>query len=77
MALVHRAYRQYPHNPDWDHDHCEFCFATFTVHASPGSLSVGYCTQDEYRWICEQCFAAFQERFCWVVDVDSGAAEDA
>lgn len=46
--------------PEWDHDHCEFCWAKF-----PDELPEGYATEDSYRWICEQCFTDFREMFEW------------
>jgi hypothetical protein len=27
----------------------------------------GYATKDDYRWICEQCFANFNNLFDWKV----------
>jgi hypothetical protein len=77
VTLVFGRYRQPSEN--WDHDHCEFCWATFAdpeYRASQGYktpedvLKEGYHTQDEYRWICNSCFEDFQEMFKWkVVDV--------
>jgi predicted Fe-S protein YdhL (DUF1289 family) len=34
-------------------------------------LHEGYCTQDEYHWICDQCFKDFKERFHWTVENQS------
>ena len=45
-----------------DHDHCEFCSAKFSD-IIPGALTEGYTTRDDYRWICEQCFADFNNEF--------------
>ena len=67
VALHHRRYRTHPENPDWDHDHCEFCWAKFQVEDRPDVLHEGYCTADEYRWICAGCFEDFRERFAWRV----------
>jgi len=47
----------------WDHDHCEFCWATFSERE--GDLHEGYVTADDYRWVCDECFADFKERFAW------------
>ena len=59
-------YRQWvAPRPDWDHDHCEFCWETFSPHE--GDTPRGYTTHDNYRWICEQCFRDFRERFGWTV----------
>jgi hypothetical protein len=73
VSLIHRLYRRYPKNPDWDHDHCQFCFAKFMVEDLPDVLHVGYSTEDEYRWICESCFAEFKDRFRWTVVRDETA----
>jgi hypothetical protein len=33
----------------------------------PDVLHEGYCTLDEYYWICASCFCDFHERFGWRV----------
>ncbi|MEX2187934.1 MAG: HAD-IA family hydrolase [Pirellulales bacterium] len=48
-----------------DHDHCEFCGKKFS--ASPNDAHEGYATSDEYRWVCDECFEDFCERFEWKV----------
>ena len=65
--LTRRQYRPPPQNPNWNHDHCSFCWAKFMVEDFPNVLHEGYCTEDEYYWICQQCFADFSERFGWNV----------
>jgi hypothetical protein len=55
----------------WDHDHCEFCWATF----SPAGLDRGYTTADEYRWICERCFSDFRAHFGWTVLPEGATGE--
>jgi hypothetical protein len=70
VNLIHRRYRRYPKDTTWDHDHCEFCAKTFTVEDFPDTIQVGYATEDDYRWICETCFAEFKDRFGWVVIAD-------
>jgi hypothetical protein len=67
VELCHRAYRRPVKKPNWDHDHCEFCWAKFGVEEGPGIVHEGYCTLDEYRWICSTCFDDFKERFDWSV----------
>jgi hypothetical protein len=67
VRLFHRQYHSDSKNPHWDHDHCEFCFAKFMVADHPEALHEGYCTEDEYRWVCSQCLADFRERFKWSV----------
>ncbi|MDF7802032.1 hypothetical protein P4C99_21325 [Pontiellaceae bacterium B1224] len=64
-TLIHRKYRQNPNNPNWDHDHCEFCGETFSLLDDPEHLKEGYATEDDYRWICSTCFNDFKEDFKW------------
>ena len=71
VTLVRSLYRQYPYNPEWDHDHCEFCFTKFSLDTRiEDALQAGYTTTDEYRWICQTCFEDFKEMFKWKV-IDS------
>jgi len=67
VTLIHRKYRQNKDNPEWDHDHCEFCMAKFCLRVGEGSLQEGYATEDEYYWICCECFDSFKDRFGWKV----------
>jgi hypothetical protein len=67
VALTKRQYHSPLNNPEWDHDHCEFCNAKFMVEDAPDVLHDGYCTEDEYYWICSQCFADFWQYFEWTV----------
>ena len=67
VTLVHCRYHGYPKNPEWDHDHCEFCWAKFMIEDLPDALHQGYATKDDYRWICERCFADFRHMFEWKV----------
>lgn len=66
-VLRRRLYRPDPEKPDRDHDHCEFCWAKFIVEILPDVLHTGYCTEAKDRWICDQCFADFSDRFQWTV----------
>lgn len=59
--LVRRPWRE--SRPGWDHDHCEFCYAEFSDSRYPEAMHQGYCTPDEYRWICDRCFEDFKSRF--------------
>jgi len=52
--------------PDWDHDHCEGCWAKFMESASPEILTEGYVTQDN-RWICAECFHDLREEMGWTL----------
>jgi len=69
-ALVHRPYRRYAVNPMWDHDHCAFCWAKFTLQEHPDVLHQGYATPDDYFWICERCFEDFRHQFGWRIIAD-------
>jgi hypothetical protein len=66
-TLVLRAYRQNKKNPNWDHDHCDFCGETFSLSNEPGALKQGYATQDDYHWVCPACFQDFKDLFEWQV----------
>jgi len=51
----------------WDHDHCEFCWAKFSLEGSAIDIDEGYATQDNYHWICKRCFGEFKDIFQWKV----------
>ena len=68
VRLTRRTWHQT--QAGWDHDHCEFCSAEFSDERYPNALHEGWTTSDEYRWICERCFADFRERFGWKVATD-------
>jgi hypothetical protein len=53
VTLIHRRYRRYFKDSNWDHDHCEFCRAKFMEEDYPKVLHIGYATTDEYHWVCE------------------------
>ncbi len=73
----HKAYRAW--REDWDHDHCAFCAAKFvedtsTASADPDAQTAGYAAlgrgpegQDDYHWVCDECFEDFRGRFDWTV----------
>lgn len=63
VKLLFKPYQRY--SATWDHDHCEFCYAKFSLR--PGDLSEGYTTEDQYRWICSPCFNDFRESFGWII----------
>jgi len=67
VTLIHRKYRQNPHNPNWNHDHCEYCGEIFSLFDDPEHLKEGYTTEDDYRWICSTCFNDFKDDFEWKV----------
>ena len=47
--------------PDWDHDHCAFCWAKMGPESMPDVLHQGFSTADEYDWVCPKCFADFKD----------------
>jgi len=68
VRLRKKRYRK--RSEDWEHDHCEFCWRKFSER--PGDLNEGYATEDEYRWICENCYEDFKEQFQWTVIEEGG-----
>jgi hypothetical protein len=75
-TLVRRRYRRYAKNADWDHDHCEFCWAKFMMEDHPDVLHEGYATLDDYHWICPACFEDFKEQFEWVLTSPGTPVDD-
>ncbi|MFZ0300091.1 MAG: hypothetical protein WBW31_06555 [Candidatus Sulfotelmatobacter sp.] len=53
----------------WDHDHCEACTTKFSE-TIPGALREGYATNDNYRWICADCFNDLKEQMGWKLASD-------
>ena len=60
-TLVRMDYK--PYRKDWDHDHCEFCGAKFSL--VEDDLHCGYSTMDNYWWICDDCFEDFKNEYKW------------
>ena len=60
-----------PGQREWDHEHCEFCWAKIVEEKRKKEgddlLIEGYATEDRRRWICPQCFSDFREMFQWTV----------
>jgi hypothetical protein len=50
---------------DWDHEHCEGCWAKFMESDSSDVLTEGYVTEDNTRWICPECFRDLHEEMGW------------
>jgi hypothetical protein len=63
-ALIRFARYTQP-RPDWDHDHCEGCWAKFMEDGPPDSLKEGYVTEDNDRWICPECFRDLKDEMGW------------
>ena len=49
-------------NPS-DHEHCEFCLEKISNY--PNTIHDAYCTEDEYHWVCDNCYNDFKTRFNW------------
>jgi hypothetical protein len=73
VPLTRRAYRAFPTNPSWDHDHCAFCWEKFESGSDERAPRLGYCTLDEYHWICDACFLEFRGRFGWTLQKEGDA----
>jgi hypothetical protein len=71
LSFIRRKYREYPANPAWGHEHCEFCWKTFSLADSSEVLKEGYTTEDDYYWICIPCFDRFREAFRWQIIQDN------
>jgi hypothetical protein len=76
-----KAYRRW--SPEWDHDHCPFCWTSFSEADSAGELEgalrEGYSTagppadpRDDYYWVCPSCFDDLREHLGWSVRPDAG-----
>jgi len=65
ITLTRKPWHQ--SRPDWDHDHCEFCWAEIAGPEIANALHEGWTTPDEYRWICDTCFRDFQRDFQWII----------
>jgi hypothetical protein len=66
-------------NETWDHDHCVYCSALFSL-TEPGALTAGYAIQggehgDDYSWLCESCVDGLRNHLSFVF-VDSGEEAD-
>jgi len=67
-ALARRRYERNASKAERNHDHCEFCGAKFMGEDMADVLHEGYCSADQYRWICVGCFNDFKEYFEWKVE---------
>jgi hypothetical protein len=79
LSITWKPYRQ--RSETWDHDHCAFCWATFSdsrsASAAPGDLHEGYaveahvnqgrCVPADWEWICPRCYEDFKDMFNWHV----------
>lgn len=63
LRFQRKPYTKY--RDDWDHDHCEFCGQKLAEYKADDVLNEGYATEDNYRWLCPECFDDFKEEFGW------------
>jgi len=61
VKLIYQKYK--PYRSGWEHDHCEFCGAKFSLDKK--DLNEGYATEDRYHWVCEDCYNDFKDEFKW------------
>lgn len=64
-SVVLRWKRYKKSRQDRDHDHCSFCWGKFMEDDFPEVFHEGYTTENDYHWICKQCFEDFKEMFQW------------
>ena len=63
INLTWKKYTKY--RDDWDHDHCTFCSAKFMESEAPDILKEGYASDDNYYWVCKECYEDFKDEFAW------------
>ena len=53
--------------PDWDHDHCEFCWQKIAEKNDniKDSIHEGYYDESINKWVCPGCFEDFKNSFNW------------
>ena len=73
VTLRWKKYTRY--SPQWDHDHCSFCWAKFMDADYPDALREGYATLNDYHWICKECYEDFKDMFEWKVETERTEAE--
>ncbi|HLX31797.1 MAG TPA: hypothetical protein VKR79_03395 [Gaiellaceae bacterium] len=72
----HKAYRAW--REGWAHDHCAFCQRRLVEDVAtsddPDARSAGYAAvgrgpngEDDYHWVCDDCFPDFRDQFNWSV----------
>ena len=57
--------------PEWDHDHCAFCWQKFMDGDDAEVQKEGYATEDGRYWVCKRCFEDFSELFRWTIATQS------
>jgi hypothetical protein len=80
---THFRWREYvAPRPDWDHDHCLFCWAKFVPRSEEGKEWLGRDSHTIYfdgyatvepsepgcEWVCQRCFNDFSEEMEFVIE---------
>jgi hypothetical protein len=70
VSLYLRKFHVHSGHPEWDHKHCDFCWAKIVEKKEKEDTELlleAYCTEDGSHWICPKCFADFREQFGWIL----------
>jgi hypothetical protein len=61
-------------SPEWDHDHCEFCFQRFAEPRANynDSVEFGFTTPDRFNWVCRECVDKYKDQFGWIIVATEG-----
>ena len=54
------------------HEHCEFCWDKVEENQD----EKWYCSLDNYRWICRNCYNDFKEKFKFIGENKNNDSED-
>jgi hypothetical protein len=57
--------------PDWDHDHCSFCWSEISDQPVGDHVSwnaAWVTSDDQYHWVCPDCFNDFAPTFRWHIE---------
>ena len=76
VSLSLRQFHIRANRPQWDHEHCEFCWAKIVEKNEKGDaelITEAYCTSDGAHWICPRCFADFRRPFDWILTDENTA----
>ena len=51
--------------PNWDHDHCEFCWQKISDIDGENIQHEGWTNDEDTYWVCKSCFEDFKEMYQW------------
>jgi len=68
MSFVYKKF--VPQEVGEDHTHCEFCWHKFMENAEEvkDASEHGYCSSEQEKWVCEECFEDFKQMFNWKIE---------